>query len=63
MDAINLADLIYRAIRSRKEQITQDTMQGVDTLHKYHYMIGQFHTLEVLEQDVRDMMKREEDSE
>ena len=63
MDSIHLADLIYKAIRNKKEQITEATMQGVDTLHNYHYMIGQFHSLEILEQDVRDMMKREEDSE
>jgi hypothetical protein len=63
MDGLNLAELIYRSIRNKKEQIAENTMQGVDTLHKYHHLIGQFHALEGLEQDIRDIMKREEDSE
>jgi len=63
MDAIQLAELIYRAIRNKKEHITQSTMQGVDTLHKYHYMIGQLHSLEGLEQDIKDILKREDESE
>jgi hypothetical protein len=63
MDGLHLAELIYRAIRQKKEQITQVTMQGVEDFTKYKYMVGQLHSLNGLEQDIRDIMKREEDSE
>ena len=63
MDDIHLAELIYRAIRNKKEHITEITMQGVEDFPKYKYMVGQLHGLEGLEQDIRDILKREEDSE
>jgi hypothetical protein len=63
MDAIQLAELIYRAIRNKKEHISEITMQGVEDFPKYKYMVGQLHGLEGLEQDIRDILKREEDSE
>tara|TARA_R100000365_G_C2702924_1_gene40826 strand:- start:100 stop:291 length:192 start_codon:yes stop_codon:yes gene_type:complete len=63
MDDIHLAELIYRAIRNKKEHITEITMQGVEDFPKYKYMVGQLHALEALEQDIRDILKREDESE
>ena len=63
MDDIHLAELIYRAIRNKKEHITEITMQGVEDFPKYKYMVGQLHSLEGLEQDLRDIMKREDEDE
>jgi|TARA_Y100001951_G_C11277531_1_gene262953 hypothetical protein len=63
MDDIHLAELIYRAIRNKKEHITEITMQGVEDFPKYKYMVGQLHSLEAIERDIRDILKREDESE
>ena len=58
MDDIHLAELIYRAIRNKKEHITEITMQGVEDFPKYKYMVGQLYALEAIEQDIRDILKQ-----
>ena len=64
MDGIQLVYKLKKQIEETQKSVQTYLLNGqVDNFEKYQYMVGQLHSLNGLEQDIRDIMKREEDSE
>ena len=47
-------------IKKRIDETKQDICYGIDTLDRLHYAKGKLSALEVLLQDLKDLLKKEE---
>jgi hypothetical protein len=61
MDAIYLADKLYRVIRTRQTQLTEIIINNqVKDWNDYQNHLGQLDTLNYIEQELSDLLKKQE---
>ena len=61
MDAIYLAEKLYRIIRTRQTQITEIIINNqVKDWNDYQNHLGQLDTLNYIEQELSDLLKKQE---
>jgi|TARA_R100001129_G_scaffold179275_2_gene155922 hypothetical protein len=53
-------DIIKKLIHRRKERLTQTLVRDVDNINDLHYIRGQIKSLEDLQQDIIDLLKKQE---
>ena len=60
MDAIYLAEKLYRVIRTRQTQITEIIVNNqVKDWNDYQNHLGQLDTLNYIEQELSDLLKKQ----
>ncbi len=52
--------ILNKIIRPRLEQLKETSISGIDTMEKYQYIVGQYRSLNDLQQDLRDLLKKQE---
>ena len=61
MDDIYLADKTFRLIRTRQTQITEIIISNqVEDWNQYQNLIGQLDSLNYIEQELSDLLKKQE---
>ena len=61
MDAIFLAESLYRVIRTRQTQLTEIIINNqVKDWNDYQNHLGQLDTLNYIEQELSDLLKKQE---
>ena len=61
MDVIHIVDRIYKIIRSRQNQVTQLIISNqVKDWNDYQNHLGQLDTLNYIEQELSDLLKKQE---
>ena len=61
MDAIYLAEKLFRVIRTRQKQITEIIVNNqVKDWNDYQNHLGQLDTLNYIEQELSDLLKKQE---
>ena len=61
MDAIYLAEKLYRVIRTRQTQLTEIIINyQVKDWNDYQNHLGQLDTLNYIEQELSDLLKKQE---
>jgi|TARA_R110000796_G_scaffold220655_1_gene336736 hypothetical protein len=61
MDDIYLADKTFRLIRTRQTQITEIIISNqVEDWNQYQNLIGQLDSLTYIEQELSDLLKKQE---
>ena len=64
MDAIRLADRLYKVIRARQTQIVEIiTSNQVKDWNDYQSYLGQLDTLNYIEQELSDLLKKQAQNE
>tara|TARA_E500000081_G_C5827353_1_gene216222 strand:+ start:209 stop:403 length:195 start_codon:yes stop_codon:yes gene_type:complete len=64
MDAIYLAEKLYRVIRTRQTQLTEIIINNqVKDWNDYQNHLGQLDTLNYIEQELSDLLKKQEQNE
>ena len=64
MDSITLAERIFRIIRGRQTQITEIIINNqVKDWNDYQNHLGQLDTLNYIEQELSDLLKKQEQNE
>ena len=64
MDEIRLAERIFRIIRGRQTQITEIIINNqVKDWNDYQNHLGQLDTLNYIEQELSDLLKKQEQNE
>ena len=64
MDAIRLADRLYKVIRARQTQFVEIiTSNQVKDWNDYQSYLGQLDTLNYIEQELSDLLKKQEQNE
>ena len=64
MDAIYLAEKLYRVIRTRQTQLTEIIINNqVKDWNDYQNHLGQLDTLNYIEQELSDLLKKQEQDE
>ena len=62
MDVIHLVDRIYKIIRTRQNQITQLVISNqVKDCNEYQNHLGQLDTLNYIEQELTDLLKKKQE--
>ena len=58
MDAIKLAEYLYKNIRQRKEQLAQSLADGsIDSMEDYRFITGQIRGMTWVEEELKSSMK------
>jgi hypothetical protein len=52
--------ILNKLIRPKLEQLKETAISGIDTMEKYKYIVGQYRSLSDLQQDLRDLLKKQE---
>ena len=52
--------ILNKLIRPKLEQLKETAISGIDTMEKYQYIVGQYRSLNDLQQDLRDLLKKQE---
>jgi len=61
MDGIHLAERLFRVIRTRQSQITEIIVNNqVKDWNDYQNHLGQLDTLNYIEQELSDLLKKQE---
>ena len=64
MDAVRLAERIFKIIRTRQTQINEIiTSNQVKDWNDYQNHLGQLETLNYIEQELSDLLKKQEQNE
>ena len=64
MDTVYIVDKIYKIIRTRQSQITQLIISNqVKDWNEYQNHLGQLDTLNYIEQELSDLLKKQEQNE
>ena len=64
MDAVYLAEKLFRVIRTRQTQITEIIVNNqVKDWNDYQNHLGQLDTLNYIEQELSDLLKKQEQDE
>ena len=64
MDTVYIVDKIYKIIRARQNQITQLIISNqVKDWNDYQNHLGQLDTLNYIEQELSDLLKKQEQNE
>jgi len=53
-------DVIKKLIHRRKERLTQTLVRDVDNINDLYYIRGQIKSLDDLQQDIIDLLKKQE---
>ena len=51
--------ILNKLIRPKLEQLKETAISGIDTMEKYQYIVGQYRSLSDLQQDLRDLLKKQ----
>tara|TARA_R110000796_G_scaffold51650_1_gene121877 strand:+ start:39 stop:233 length:195 start_codon:yes stop_codon:yes gene_type:complete len=58
VDAIKLAEYLYKNIRQRKEQLAQSLADGsIDSMEDYRFITGQIRGMTWVEEELKSSMK------
>ena len=58
MDAIKLAEYLYKHIRQRKEDLAQSLADGsIDSMEDYRFITGQIRGMTWVEEELKSSMK------
>lgn len=58
MDAIKLAEYLYKNIRQRKEDLAQSLADGsIDSMEDYRFITGQIRGMTWIEEELKSSMK------
>jgi hypothetical protein len=57
---IGTLQIVKNYIKKRIDETKQDICYGIDTMERLHYAKGKLSALEVLLQDLKDLLKKEE---
>ena len=58
MDAIKLAEYLYKNIRQRKEDLAQSLADGsIDSMEDYRFITGQIRGMTWVEEELKSSMK------
>jgi hypothetical protein len=49
--------ILKKLIKPRLEQLKETTISGIDTMEKYQYIVGQYRSLNDLQQDLRTCLR------
>jgi hypothetical protein len=52
--------ILKRIIQPKMESLKENIISGVDTHDKYQYLVGQYRSLNDLQQDLRELLKKQE---
>ena len=52
--------ILNKLILPKLEQLKETAISGIDTMEKYQYIVGQYRSLSDLQQDLRDLLKKQE---
>ena len=52
--------IMKKIIQPKMEDLKQNIISGVDSHEKYQYLVGQYRSLNDLQQDLRDLLKKQE---
>ena len=52
--------ILNKLIRPKLEQLKETAISGIDTMEKYQYIVGKYRSLSDLQQDLRDLLKKQE---
>ncbi len=52
--------IMKRIIQPKMDALRENIISGVDTHEKYKYLVGQYRSLNDLQQDLRDLLKKQE---
>jgi len=52
--------IMKKIIQPKMEDLKQNIISGVDSYEKYQYLVGQYRSLNDLQQDLRDLLKKQE---
>ena len=64
MDAVYLAEKLFRVIRTRQTQLTEIIVNNqVKDWNDYQNHLGQLDTLNYIEQELSDLLKKQEQNE
>ena len=64
MDAVRLAEIIFKLIRARQTQVIEIiTSNQVKDWNDYQNHLGQLDTLNYIEQELSDLLKKQEQNE
>jgi len=64
MDAVYLAEKLFRVIRTRQTQLTEIIINNqVKDWNDYQNHLGQLDTLNYIEQELSDLLKKQEQNE
>ena len=64
MDAVRLAEIIFKLIRTRQTQVIEIvTSNQVKDWNDYQNHLGQLDTLNYIEQELSDLLKKQEQNE
>jgi hypothetical protein len=53
-------DIIKKLINRRKDRLTETLVRDVDNVNDLHYIRGQIKSLDDLQQDIIDLLKKQE---
>lgn len=53
-------DIIKKLINRRKDRLTETLVRDVDNVNDLHYIRGQIKSLDDLQQDITDLLKKQE---
>jgi hypothetical protein len=52
---------LYHLIRDRRNQVVESTLYACDSWDTYQNLVGQLKSLDLLEQEIKDLLKKELD--
>ena len=52
--------IMKKLIQPKLEDLKQNIISGVDSYEKYQYLVGRYRSLNDLQQDLRDLLKKQE---
>jgi len=53
-------DVIKNLINRRRDRLTETLVREVDNVNQLHYIRGQIKSLDDLQQDIKDLLKKQE---
>ena len=53
-------DIIKKLINRRKDRLKETLVRDVDNVNDLHYIRGQIKSLDDLQQDIKDLLKKQE---
>jgi|TARA_X000001388_G_scaffold44783_1_gene31802 hypothetical protein len=52
--------IMKKIIQPKMEDLKENITSGVDSYEKYQYLVGRYRSLNDLQQDLRDLLKKQE---
>ena len=58
MSVIWIADQLKKQLKEKKEDINAQLLNGVKSFEDYQYLRGRYNSLDDVEQEIRELLKR-----